>query len=322
MILTIGPYATLIHYTLIALIVIITAIGISIGQSIIGRTAAVAIDIQPDAQADIRSIMLLGMSLMELAAIVGTLVAARMFMSTQYHPPTIYFSLAEFGTACAACFTGFVLSIASSFPAKSALMTVARQPLIAARITRLALVSLAIMQTPLVFAFVITLFIQNQAEALTSVAGSLRLIGAGLSIGLGTLGPIIGLAIVGNSACKAIGQNRAAYKSVMFSTIVGQAFVETAVVFALMISFFSLFLSRSETIMSGFSALAAALCIALGTSAAGICSSKIAARINYQLAENPILQEELTKVGLLSIAWVEVSILFSFIIAITIMFVT
>jgi F-type H+-transporting ATPase subunit c len=65
----------------------------------------------------------------------------------------------------------------------------------------------------------------------------LALLGAGLAIGLGTLGPGIGLGNAAGKAMEAIGRNPEASGKIVPNMIVGLAFVEACAIYALVIAF-------------------------------------------------------------------------------------
>jgi F-type H+-transporting ATPase subunit c len=64
----------------------------------------------------------------------------------------------------------------------------------------------------------------------------LRLIGAALAIGLGTIGPGIGLGLLVNSALNAMGRNPEAAGQVQINMFIGIAFTEALGIFALVIA--------------------------------------------------------------------------------------
>jgi len=64
----------------------------------------------------------------------------------------------------------------------------------------------------------------------------LRLIAAALAIGLGTIGPGIGLGLLVNSALGAIGRNPEAAGTVQINMFIGIAVTEALGIFALVVS--------------------------------------------------------------------------------------
>jgi len=63
-----------------------------------------------------------------------------------------------------------------------------------------------------------------------------KLIGAALAIGLGAIGPGIGIGIIGGKAVEALGRNPDAESSIRTLMILGIAFAEAVAIYALVIS--------------------------------------------------------------------------------------
>ncbi len=63
-----------------------------------------------------------------------------------------------------------------------------------------------------------------------------KLIGAALAIGLGAIGPGIGIGIIGGKAVEALGRNPYVESSIRTNMILGIAFAEAVAIYALVIS--------------------------------------------------------------------------------------
>jgi F-type H+-transporting ATPase subunit c len=63
-----------------------------------------------------------------------------------------------------------------------------------------------------------------------------RLLAAGLAIGLGAIGPGIGIGILGFGAMQAIGRNPEARSAIQTNMILGIAFAEAVAIYALIIA--------------------------------------------------------------------------------------
>ncbi|OGK16053.1 ATP synthase F0 subunit C [Candidatus Roizmanbacteria bacterium RIFCSPHIGHO2_01_FULL_39_12b] len=63
-----------------------------------------------------------------------------------------------------------------------------------------------------------------------------KLLGTALAIGLGAIGPGIGIGIIGGKAVEAIGRNPEAESKVRTTMILGIAFAEAVAIYALVIS--------------------------------------------------------------------------------------
>ena len=60
---------------------------------------------------------------------------------------------------------------------------------------------------------------------------------AGLSIGLGAIGPGIGIGLIGMKAVEAIGRNPDAQNKILPAMLLGMAFAEAIAIYALVIAF-------------------------------------------------------------------------------------
>ncbi len=65
---------------------------------------------------------------------------------------------------------------------------------------------------------------------------AMRLLAAGLAIGFGTLGPGIGIGILGYAAMQALGRNPEARGAIQTNMILGIAFAEAVAIYALIIA--------------------------------------------------------------------------------------
>ncbi|MBI2934696.1 MAG: ATP synthase F0 subunit C [Chloroflexi bacterium] len=65
---------------------------------------------------------------------------------------------------------------------------------------------------------------------------TIRLLAAGLAIGLGLLGPGIGIGLVGSSAMQALGRNPEARGAILTNMILALALAEALGIYALVIS--------------------------------------------------------------------------------------
>lgn len=64
-----------------------------------------------------------------------------------------------------------------------------------------------------------------------------KVIGMGLAVGLGVLGPGIGIGLIAGRALEAIGRNPEASNKVVTNMFIGIAFTEALAIFALVVGF-------------------------------------------------------------------------------------
>lgn len=306
----------LFHYGTIALVVALNSVAVGLGGGFTSLAAIRAINIQPHAHPEISRTFILGMALIETAAVVGLTLSFMLLIPTPEVVLTTYSYTAELGIALAICIAGGVIGVVSSFPAQYACLSVARQPFYYQKIQALMLLTQSLMQTPIIFAFIVALFIKNQLGMINSIAESLRLIGAGLCIGIGSIGPAIGLANFSKQVCKSIGINPKAYSQLLSFTLISEALIESPLIFTLLISLILLQKGGSSlTFMQGFELFAAALCMGLGTLGVGISSGKVASEACKQIALIPEQYNIISRTSLFGQVLIETCSIYALIVA-------
>ncbi len=310
----IGDY---IHFGTIALTAAINAAGVGIGQGLTSSAAVDAINRQPAARHEITKTAILGIAFIETFAVMGAFIAFFLLLQSRHGNYSVYSSLAELGIACAICCSGFVLGLVSSLPARAACMAVARQPFFTPQIIRFMIISLSLLQTPIIFGLIIALFIQGQLISIVSMRDSLRLIASGLCIGLGSIGPAIGLAYFARSACRGLGINRYAYRQIVSFTLLSQAIIETPIIFSLIIAISLLVIPAipDENILDGIILLSAGLCTGIGTIGPGISSGRTATAACKQIANNPHIYSTLSRMSMFAQGLIETSAIYAVLIS-------
>ena len=66
--------------------------------------------------------------------------------------------------------------------------------------------------------------------------GAMRMLAAGLAIGLGSIGPALGIGILGYGAMQALGRNPEARGAIMTNMILAIAFAEAIGIYALIVA--------------------------------------------------------------------------------------
>ncbi len=307
-----------IHYSTIALAVGATALGVGIGQGLTGATALEAINQQPESNTDISRAAMLGMAFLETAAVIGLFIAVILILSSKPKPITLYSDLASIGIIMSICITGFVLGIACAQPAREALLAIARQPFENKKILTFMILAQALTQTAVIASLVVAIFIRNQAVLANNINDSLRLIASGLSIGLGSIGPAIGLAEFTKTACSVLGTHPKSYRKMLSFTLISQALIETPIIFAFVISISLLFVAsipQSNELLKGVAYIAAGLCAGIGTMGTGIGSGKTAAAACISIAHDIRHFDSISRMSLLAQGLIETCTIYAMIIA-------
>jgi len=308
--------ANIIHYLSVVLTVTLPSLGAGLGEGIAGSAALLAINKQPAAKGEIAKNAILGMALVETAAVIGVVISFLLLVGTIPPEHALFTSLGHLGIALAVSIPGLVIGLASSLPAREASLALARQPFFSQKVSRFMLVSQSIIQTPIILGFIVAMFINNQAASSSSLFDAIRLIATGAAVGLGTIGPAIGLALFSRTACRGIGVNRHAYGSLFSFMFISNAIIESPAIFALIISLILLrHTGDNLNILDAFKMSASALAISLGTFGPGISSGRTAAAAAEQIIQKPELQGQLSKISMFAQGMIDTCAIYALLIA-------
>ncbi len=298
----------------IALSTVLAAIGVCFGQGAATGAAFKAINRQPSIQPDITRTTMLALALIETSAILGLLVS---FLLLFRKAPTLPQALGEIGIGLAIGLPGLVIGLATSMPAYAALSSIARQPFLARKLGNFMLLTQSLIQTPLIFGFIIALFIRGQLSSITTISQGLTLIGSGIAIGVGAIGPAIGGGYFTKTACSSVGINRLAYSRLFTFTFISQAIIETPVIFASIISLYlsSIASSVHPDPIIGLAYMAFGATIGFGTFGAGISSGRSAAAAAIQIAYHPHLYGTFSRASLMAQGLIDTCAVYAFIIS-------
>lgn len=308
-------FASFAYYMAAALCVSITSIGVGLGQGQASSAAITAINTQPGPRNDIVKTVIIGMALIETAALMGTVIAFFMLFGQQV-PTSAPAGFAYLGIACALCLPGLAVGLTSSWPVQEACFAIARQPFFGQQVLRLMLITQSIIQTPIIFGFIIAMIILSQVGFVTTLPHGLALFASGLSIGIGTVGPIIGLSQFAKTACEGIGINRSAYGKIFSFTFVSEAIIETPIIFALVIAVLILFTASPDTtLLKGVAFICAGLCMGVGTIGPGVSSGRTASAACRQIADNPAVYSVVSKASMFGQGLIDTCAIYTLLVA-------
>ena len=299
------------HYLIVLSIVIINSWAVAKGQGDIASATVDAINIQPEAKNDLRTTSLIAMGLLETCAVLSVIFAVALLFIFK-NPTSIYTLFAELGIACALIFTGLTASLVSIKPAKEAIRTISRQPFLSKKITNLMLLTLSVMQTSFIFGFIISIIIVTKIDSLDNIHDAVRLFSSGLCIGLGSIGPLIGISKFAQSAYQGISFNRLAYPKILSLTFISQAMIETPVLFSLITSAILATVNFNINPISSFVFISMAILMGIGPIGCGIASGRTASVACYQLARKPELYSLISKSSILTQGFIDASAVYCF----------
>ncbi|MGE0206638.1 MAG: ATP synthase F0 subunit C [Candidatus Babeliales bacterium] len=280
--------AILLHVTSIFLITVLCVLGGAIGGGISSVASMQALNIQPRAKSEIVRASLIGLALIETSTILALIITIILFLKTPEHlVHSLSNSIAELGITFAIGITSFVVGIISALPVKSTCYAIARQPFFSQNILNLMFITQSVIQSSVLFGFLVALLIKAQVTSLETTAQAFQLLAAGLAIGIGSIGPAIGLSIFAEQACKGISVNRSSYAKILPFTLMSEGIIETPLIFAFAVSLVLLIPINEPTTLTSIRAVAAALCIGIGTLGPSLSSSKLASKACEKISSNP-----------------------------------
>lgn len=155
-----------------------------------------------------------------------------------------------------------------------------------------------------------------------NIATAAAALGSGLAIGLGAIGPGLGLGRVAHAAMRGIVRQPAVDGALLKNMLVGQAVTETPAIFSLVVALMLYACSRDAGELAHSPAAAAAylsagLCMGLGALGAGVGSGMVAGGGLDGMARTPSQRGGLLVYMLMGQAWVQTGAIFALVIALS-----
>jgi len=155
-----------------------------------------------------------------------------------------------------------------------------RQPAVSDKLLQSMLISQAMRESSAIFALVVSMLLVFGGFLDTAVdyAKAFSFVAAGLAMGMGSLGPSLGMGYVGAEACEGIGRTPSQSMPVTTAMLLGQALSQTSSIFALVVALLVLYTVPSmSTDQSAFyqtmrsaALISAGLSVGIGTFGPGI----------------------------------------------------
>jgi len=218
------------------------AIGSGIGCGFPAGEACSGTARQPEMVGRLTTNMLIGSAVCQTPAIFSMVVALMlMFMKFSNAPlnPTWAALLgAGISTGLAAIGSG----IGGGMAAGGSCEGIARQPRSIGQVTTVMLVGQAVAQTPSIFGLLVSFVLMfKYFPESTTLSASMALLGAGISMGFGGIGPGIGNGMAAESAVKWVARHLELTGDLMRTMLVGQAVSQSTAIYAMVISLVLIF---------------------------------------------------------------------------------
>jgi len=218
------------------------AIGSGIGSGFPGGEACLGIGRQPAMTGRLTTNMLIGSAVCQTPAIFAMVVALMlMFMDFGALPvsPTWAALLgAGISTGLAAIGSG----AGGGLAAGASCSGIARNPDSVGQVTTTMLVGQAVSQTPSIFGLLVSFILMFKVfPQTTSLAPAMALLGAGICMGFGGIGPGIGNGLTAEGAVKWVARNIEAAGALTRTMLVGQAVSQSTAIYAMVVSLVLIF---------------------------------------------------------------------------------
>lgn len=297
--------------------------GSGIGAGFPGAQAIWGVSRQPKTASNMMTTMLVGQAVCQTPAIFALVIAFLLIFKDFTGLPSWPYSASLIGAGLAMGFGAIGSGWGGGQAGGAACEGAARQPRLRGNLMTVMLVGQAVSQTPAIFALLVGLMLITVGPTQGNLMATMAMLGAGFSIGLGSIGSGLGNGINADSACRAISRESSLAKGMMTFMLVGQAVGQTPVIFALMVSLMLLFGNYSDvpTLQSSIALLAAGISMGFGAIGPGYGNGLAGAMACEALAERPDQSGLLMRTMLIAQAVAQSTAIYALVVAFVLMFV-
>ena len=214
------------------------AIGAAIGEGYTAGQAAAGMARQPRMQGELLRTMLVAQAVAESSGIFALVIAVALVFSSPATALTgsIEQSMAVVGAGLAVGVAAIGSGIGTGLSGGRGCAGIARQPRVANKVTVTMLLGGALSTSPSIFGFVIALMLMIGTSEGSSIIAASALLGAGISMGAGGIGPGLGIGIAGMYACDATAGNSRYSAAVNRTLLIGAAVSESTSIYAFIVA--------------------------------------------------------------------------------------
>jgi len=213
------------------------ALGSGTGSGYPAGHACLGLARQPAVGNRLTTNMLIGSAVCQTPAIFSMVISLMLmfmdFSNMPVSPTWAAFLGAGLSTGLAAIGSGY----GGGLTAGASCEGIARQPESLGQTTTIMLVGQAVSQTPAIFGLLVSFILMFKAfPETTNIATPMALLGAGISMGFGGIGPGIGNGLAGEGATRWVSRNMEATGLLTRTMLVGQAVSQSTAIYAMVVS--------------------------------------------------------------------------------------
>ena len=214
------------------------AIGSAVGEGYIAMRGVESLGRQPKAHSKILRIMIIGQAITETAAIFALVVSLVLLFRDPSGEVIKGFTYLAAGIAIG--FGTIGSGLGAGLPGGSAMEGIGKQPANSDALTLNMIIGQAITQTSTIFALTVSLIL-IMLEPSGGILKICALMGGGIAMGFGAVGPGIGDGFVAKNANTAIARDPRNLGLLTRTMIIGQAITETTDIYAMVVSLILIF---------------------------------------------------------------------------------
>ncbi len=123
------------------------------------------------------------------------------------------------------------------YASSKACESMARQPHASNKIIKMMLIGQAVTESPAIFALIIAILLLFVPKEATGIAPVFAMLGAGICMGSGAVGPGVGAGFANAAACEGVGRQPDRDTLLLRTMLIGQAVSQSTSIYALVIAF-------------------------------------------------------------------------------------
>jgi len=218
------------------------AIGSGIGSGFPGGEACRGMARQPAVSGKLTTNMLIGSAVCQTPAIFSMVVALMLMFMNFGHLPLSPTWAALLGAGISTGLAAIGSGLGGGMAAGASCGGIARNPDTFGQVTTTMLVGQAVSQTPSIFGLLISFVLMFKAFPETiALSASMALLGAGICMGFGGIGPGIGNGLTAEGAVKWVARNIDAAGALTRTMLIGQAVSQSTAIYAMVVSLVLIF---------------------------------------------------------------------------------
>ncbi len=218
------------------------AIGSGVGSGFPAGAACIGMSRQPATSGRLTTNMLIGSAVCQTPSIFALVTSFILLFTNFSSRPVSPTWAAVLGAGLASGLGAIGSGLGGGFVAETSCEGVARHPEMAGPVTNVMLLGQAVTQTTAIYGLLVSFILMFKSfPATDALAPPMALLGAGLCMGIGAIGPGVGEGLTARSAVQWIARNPTSIAELTRSMLVGQAVAESTGIYSLVIALILIF---------------------------------------------------------------------------------